>query len=122
MAYTLLTATEINRAGVAWPSGTAGVAGGHCFANTGREFVRVTAPAAGGTLTINTPGQKDGLDIEDLAVTFTASQVKAIGPFPPNLYNQPAGSSDAGRVLVDYGGTAGDWTIEVLKLAPTGWV
>lgn len=68
------------------------------FPNDGRVILNVKNGAGAPiTVTIETPGTVDGLAIAELIVTVPNAEERWIGPFPPNTYNQ-----DAGTVYVDY--------------------
>lgn len=107
-----LSVGQIVRTGLAAQAGTAGVVpDGHKFANNGRTYVRVTKATATGNITFQTPKKILGLDLAELIVAFEIDDVKLIGPFPTNVFNQ----SD-GMVYVDYSATESQWTIEVYSI------
>jgi hypothetical protein len=61
---------------------------GDTFANTGAELLLVNNGSASPiTVTIDYVPTADGNAVTDLAVTVAAGVTKAIGPFPPALYN-----------------------------------
>lgn len=58
-------------------------------------------------VTVETTAVSGQLAVEDLVVAVAAGQTALIGPFPKNLFGQPAGANesgadDEGRVYVDY--------------------
>ena len=56
--------------------------------NDGRTILHVMeGDTADLTVTIETPGQVDGLDVADREVTVTQNEQRFIGPFPPSDYN-----------------------------------
>ena len=68
---------------------------GHTIANNGRMFIVFTnGSAANCEVTIATPGQVDGLDIEELVVDVVLAETWVIGPFPPAIYNTDPGTTD----------------------------
>lgn len=109
----ILTVGQIVRAGLAKQAGTVGVIpDGHKFANDGQTYVRITKTTSSGDVTFRTPKKVIGLDLEELVVTFQTDDVKLIGPFPTNVFNQPDG-----YVYVDYeSGEEAEFTIEVYRI------
>lgn len=84
---------------------TAANAAGHFIAGTGRVLLHVKN--GGGSsinVTLETPGQVDGLDIADQVVAVPAGGERFIGPFSQRTYDRPAGAADAGKVYVDFSG------------------
>jgi hypothetical protein len=59
--------------------------------NDGKVFLHFKKTGAGGcNVTIQTPGNVDGLAIADRVVVVPATVGDVmIGPFPPSVYNQP---------------------------------
>lgn len=71
--------------------------------DTGRVLLWVdNAGVAARTVTVQTPVQISGLDLEQLVVTVPAGEQRLIGPLKPSVFGQPVGSPDAGRAYVDY--------------------
>ena len=117
MARAELTATQITRDGVL-DSGTAGVADGHKFVNTGRCFIEVANSDSGAarTITFVTPKTLVSLALADLAVEIPASSSRLIGPFPGDIFNQQSGA-DEGMVYVNYeAGQHTKFTVKVYEL------
>lgn len=103
MAYTDLTTQIISKSGIVPTYAAATLTDGDKFRNTGKEFVHVVN--AGGSpclVTLVTPAQISGLDIEDKVVTVAAGTDQMLGTFEPGLYNQAAGATDAGKTYVTY--------------------
>lgn len=103
MAYTDLTTQVISKAGIVPSYAAADSGDGDMFRNTGKEFIHVIN--AGGSpclVTMVTPAQIQGLDIEDKVVTVAASTDQMLGTFEPSLYNQAAGQTDAGKTYIEY--------------------
>lgn len=102
MARTELTVTQITRDGVL-DSGTAGIADGHMFVNSGRCFVEVANSDSGAarTITFVTPKTLVLLALADLTVEIPAASSRLIGPFPGDVFNQQSGA-DEGMVYIDY--------------------
>lgn len=94
------TAQTVTRTGVA-PTANA-VAASDTFANDGRTIL-IVENGSGGELTVTlvTQGTVDGAAIADKTVTVANGATKAIGPFPPTVYND----SD-GDVTVQYNATS----------------
>jgi hypothetical protein len=94
MAITVLAIQTMSRDGLE-PTFSAANADGHTFANNGRTFIQAFNDAAVDIEhTFATPGQVDGLDIEDLVVDIPAGEDRIIGPFPPSIYNTEPGVTD----------------------------
>jgi len=117
MARTEITVTQIVRSG-ATQTPTDGNADGHMFANTGKEFIRVTNSAlTSRDLTVITQQQIDGLDVADLVVSIPAGESRLVGPFSPGTFNVPSGQTDAGKTYIDYpSGNESDLKVEIYKL------
>ena len=94
MPRTTIAVTDVTRAGVLRPAGTAAdVANGNQCDNDGRVFLSCNnTNGSTQTVTIVTPGTVDTLAVADRVVTLLTTEVKLIGPFPPTQYN-------AGNVL-----------------------
>lgn len=101
------------RAGVV-PTANAAVADGEGFDNALGDVIILITNGAGApiTATFVTPGTVDGLAITDLPVTVTNGTSKAVGPFPPSIYNQANG-----QVYVNWSAHA-DVTFSVLRVVP----
>lgn len=80
---------EIVRTGLA-PSYTGSLSTSNTYqvSNDGHVFLHVKKTGAGAcNVTVQTPGQVDGLDIADLVVSVPATTGdKLIGPFPVSVY------------------------------------
>lgn len=102
MARTELTVETIDIDGAFRAAVAGDVANGNMFDNAGGVLVIAenTDGANPHTVTIVTPKQVGGLDIEDPVVTVAASATALIGPFPSGTFNQPSGA-DAGKVYLD---------------------
>lgn len=61
------------------------------IANNGRVGL-VLECTAGGTATIATPNNVDGLSITDLVLTTTAAKIQIWGAFPPSIYSNSSGN------------------------------
>src|ERR1051325_1560167 len=97
MARTALTVQQVNRTGLT-PSYAAANALGHSLNNSGREAIHIKAGGTAVVVTIQTPGTVDGQAIADRTINVGTNSEKMIGPFPPDVYNQP-GSAD---VYIDF--------------------
>lgn len=106
MAREVLTPLVLARGGISTTSAvmTAAVADGHMFANDGMTtIVFNNTNASPRTVTIQTPGNVDGLAIAELTITVPATNGRIYaGTFPRSVYNQTTG-----YVYVDYSATAG---------------
>jgi hypothetical protein len=104
MAYTELTVQAPTIAGVIPADVAATLTDGNRFKNSGREFILVKN--GGGVnpvvVTIPTPQTIKGLTIQDPTVSVAIGVEKIIGPFPPSLYNNPAGGTDPNEVYLEY--------------------
>ncbi len=105
MAYTEITVQTPAIAGVIPTNAAATLTDGNRFVNTGREFVMITND--GGVnpvvVTIQTPQTIAGLAIADPTVSVPKDGViKIIGPFPPEVYNNPASGTDPNEVYIEY--------------------
>jgi hypothetical protein len=85
----------------------------YTFPNDGKTFLHVKKSGAGScTATIITPATLRGKSVTDTTVTIPASTGdKMIGPFPPDLYNDPA----TGLASVTFSEITG-LTVAVLRL------
>ena len=103
MAYTEVTSQTIIKDGLEPVYVAATLTDGDHFRNTGKEFVHIINGGGSPCLvTVPTPAQVSGLDIEDKVVTVPAGEDRMIGTFEPGLYNQPTGGTDAGSCYVEY--------------------
>jgi hypothetical protein len=64
------------------------------YPNDGRVVLIVNA-AASSNVTVATPNTVDGLAVTDLVLALADTDVRVVGPFPPNIYND-----SQGRILV----------------------
>ena len=91
---------------------------GNRFINTGREFIMVTNNGAVNpvVVTIPTPQTVKNLTIQDPTVSVAKDGIiKIIGPFPPELYNNPAGGTDPNEVYLEYDQTT-SVTVSVFRV------
>ncbi len=89
MARVALTVQAISRTGLTNPTQNAANADGNSFANTGRQFIRVTNNnASTRTLTIPIPATYDGQAVTPKTYPILTTQTWEIGPFPTSTYNQ----------------------------------
>lgn len=110
----LSTTQDINTASIA-PTYQSGLTNTdtYTFPNDGRTFLHIKKSGAGiCTVTVVTPGTYRGQGIADLTYTVPASTGdKLAGPFPPDLYNDPA----TGLVTISFSETTG-LTAAVLRV------
>jgi hypothetical protein len=59
---------------------------GNSFVNGGKLWLRITAPAGGGTVQVAFKDKVDGQTVTPKTYTFTANQVGVIGGWPINIY------------------------------------
>lgn len=103
MAYTSLTPQIVIKDGLVPTYAAATLTDGDRFRNTGKEFIHVINGTATPCLvTVPTPAQVSGLDIEDKVVTIAGNTDRMIGTFEPGLYNQPTGGTNAGDCYITY--------------------
>jgi len=103
MAYATIAVQIVVKTGLEPTYTAATLTDGERFRNTGKEFVHVINGGGSPCLvTVPTPAQISGLDIEDRVVTVPAGEDRMIGTFEPGLFNQPAGGTDAGECYVEY--------------------
>lgn len=79
-------------------------ADGHSI-DGGGDVILLVVNGSGGDvdITITTPNtDSDGNAIADKVVTTGNGETWAFGPFPPAVYDQPTGATDAGKVYVDF--------------------
>lgn len=97
MARTALAVQQIVRSGLT-PSYSAANVDGHSIQNGGSEFLHVKTGGTACNVTIVTPGTVDGQAVADRVIAIGTTSERMIGPFPPDVYNQP-GAAD---VHVDF--------------------
>jgi len=103
MAYNSVSIQTVIKDGLEPTYAAATLTDGDRFRNTGKEFIHVINGTGTPCLvTVPTPAQVSGLDIEDKVVTVPGNEDRMIGTFEPGLYNQPAGGTDAGDCYVEY--------------------
>ena len=114
MAVVDLTVTRPSRSGVA-PSAQTGVDVGttdqYFAANDGAIFLRVSDGAAMATMTIVTYATVDGLAVPDRTVAIPAGDVRYIGPFPPDIYND-----GERKMQVTFGAADSSLVLEALSI------
>ena len=89
---------------------------GHTISNHGRMIIHFLNGSAGDCeVTVATPGQVDGLDIEELVVDVPAGEDWFIGPFPPKIYNTELGVTDVITATFE---AVVDMTIAALIIPP----
>lgn len=97
-----ITPSQIVPTGVAQPAQTDGIADGHKFVNNGKVFVECENTHTGALdFTFQTPKTIGDLAVGERIVSLEADDVKPIGPFPTDLYNNPDG-----MVYLDYDETS----------------
>lgn len=118
MAETAITVVQTVKEGVVHSTVSFDDTNDMKFANDGKTYFTIDNSAGTPdelTLTVVTPGNVDGNEIEDLVLTVGANDVMTFGPFKPNVYNQTSGD-DAGSVLIVAGaGTYTDVTIRAFR-------
>ena len=62
----------------------------YIFRNNGRVLLYLDGDTAG-TATISTPNNVDSLAIADLTAAVTAGDIRIVGPFPQDVYNNENG-------------------------------
>ena len=99
MTTVVLGINQTSRSGLADPAGDAVVqADDATFVSGGDVVLRVVWGGIGGTLAVTTPatvGSNPSHAVADDAISFNASDVKWLGPYPGGIYNS------AGLVAVD---------------------
>ncbi len=110
MAYTNITPTRPSPAGVVLAITDGDNTNGNKIPNDGRVLLLLqnTSGSNTATVTIATPQTVGGLAVADQAIALAVSQSKICGPYPPEIYNQPAGDTDEGclRLLITGAGAA----------------
>ena len=100
MARTDVSVQSVSDAG-ATLTYTAAIADGHMFVNTGIEFLHIrNNDVASKTITLQTPQQVSGLDVDERTIVVAAGAQAMVGNLPTGLYNQSG--TDANKVYVDY--------------------
>lgn len=102
MARNVLPVNDIVVSGLSDPAPVAGIpADDHEFTNDDRNLTFLRLENTDGStrvVTIEIPGElESGLDNPNREISLTAGQVKFVGPFNSDLYNQP----DTELVYVD---------------------
>lgn len=106
MARTALAKQQITSAGVA-AAYEAANADGHMIDGDERTFLHVkNGSAASINVTVQTPQQRDGLDVAERVVAVPAGAERFIGPFSKQQYNRPSGGTDPDKVYVDLSAVA----------------
>lgn len=101
MAYVNLTTQVISKNGIVPSYVTATLTDGNKFTNTGKEFIHVINGSGSSiNVTMPTPAQVAGLDIEDKVIAIGAGVDTMIGPFEPGYYNQSG--ADKGKTYVEF--------------------
>jgi hypothetical protein len=92
--------------------GTAGIADGHKFVSTGKEWVLITKASADGIVTFPAFAKAKRQTISDKAVTVaTASTMTVISDFPPSIFRQADG-----MVYINYAaGVESQFSIQVFR-------
>jgi hypothetical protein len=95
MADFTLTVYETTKSGSTAPNYTdnetdATSSNNYYIPNNGRVVLIVEA-ATSSNVTIQTPGSIDGNAIADLVVALADADIKIVGPFAPQIYNDAAG-------------------------------
>lgn len=113
MARATRTATVVTRASVVENLSAMDNTNGEKLAMDGSiQWLRVTAPAGGGTLAIKRPTTVDGDAVSDKSIVFGANEKRVISLVPESLYRQ----SD-NYCYIDI--PASGWTCEAYKVIGT---
>lgn len=99
MARTALATQQITTAGLK-PVYTAANVDGHSIDPAAILHVK-NGSGSSINVTVQTPAQVDGLDVEELVVAIPAAEERLIGGLKPSTFARPSGP-DAGRVYVDF--------------------
>lgn len=59
--------------------------------NNGRVVLIITNGAGANTVTVESTKTVDGLAVADLTASLSANKTYALGPFPPDVYNDAQG-------------------------------
>lgn len=108
MAYTNLDIQYPTSSGIA-PVYSNAAAAGNMFSNPDGEAIVVFRNTNGSprTVMVDTPGTVDGNPIENKQITVPATTGERVCRFDARTYNQFAGSTNAGKVLLDYDAVTG---------------
>jgi hypothetical protein len=107
-----LATQEITRAGLA-PAYGAAAGGGDDFLPGDKTFIHVKNGGGSAiTVTVDTPGKVDGLDVAQVSVSVPAAGERMIGPLGAQRFAQPS----TGRGLITYTGVT-TVTLAVLSVA-----
>lgn len=101
------TATEMT-----W---TQAVTSGVEFANNGRTLLMVRSLLLDSTVVITTPKTYHGYAIEDATFTIASGEVKVIGPFPPDVFNDSSGNVTVVAIPNIYEVTAKQISVTVVR-------
>lgn len=108
-----LATQNISLAGLA-DALAAAAGGGDAFTPDKETFLRVNNASGGAiTVTVVTPGTIRGIAEADPQISVPAGQSRMFGPFPPELFGDPA---NAGLASITYSGVT-SLTIGAFKLA-----
>ena len=108
----ILTVQDVTRAGVNVTLAAAST-NGDTFVNNGRVYLRVKNGSGSSTNVVVTPNVfTDGLPSTSRTVAIAAGVEKYIGPFPADIYNDPA----TGQMLVTYS-SATSMTVAAVRLS-----
>lgn len=113
MARTAVSVQEAPAAGLADVVFTAAIADGHMFDNNRAERLLLLVKnddASGKTITLQTPGTKDGLAVDDRELTVAAGDIAAI---PSRRYY----TQSDGRAWIDYSAIT-NLAIAVVEVKP----
>lgn len=103
MARAALPVTELGTTGVAPGTLVPGTVDGLMVLNDGRTMVEVVNTGGSSrTVTFVTPKQFSGLAVADLAVAIPAGATRLFSRFGVDVFNQPAGSTDQGRMYINF--------------------
>ena len=113
---TLTVATAVRSTNGNNLAGVAAAGGGDVFPNTGQEILIIkNGGGSAVTLTVVTAATVDGLAVADLTASIGAGETRALGPFPPSIYNDTL--VNGGNVSLTYSAVT-SVTVAVLKVAP----
>lgn len=105
MPRSALSVQSVRPEGTA-PTYSAANVDGHSIPGTGDVVLHVkNASAASMNVTVQTPGNQEGLAIADQVVAVPASGERFIGRFRPTTYTRDAGA-DVGQVYIDFSAVA----------------
>jgi hypothetical protein len=105
MSHEAPTATQVVVDTGIIPAYGAAPAAGLALPGTGDVFIHVKNGGGGSiNVTAVTGGTLAGKAVSDEVVAIAAGAEKMIGPFKPQLYNQPSGATHADKVLIEFSG------------------